>query len=172
MLDVCPPVWCLHTGLFLCLSVGRGWTCLLKLLRILHDGWMCVTTSNYCVVWFLPYTGSCCQHGCPVNDKQALQQKLEVRVGACLVRGITAEQQWDFKAFPTPRDWQYHHQATSPLPTQMRYSSLSCQALLLSAVSRASGCQRQDFISGSLRPYRKPKMFIYVSYCLAKSVCA
>lgn len=66
---------------------------------------------------------------------------------------------------------QQQHQANPP-GSERSLSSSSCQAWLLSAVSGASGCQRQDFISASLRPYRKPKMFIYVSYCLAKSVCA
>lgn len=87
--------------------------------------------------------------------------------------GLQQKHHWDFKTLPTPEALAISPPGNLlPLPAPMRYSSLSCQALLLSAVSRASGCQRQDFILGSLRPYRKPKMFIYVSYCLAKSVCA
>lgn len=132
-----------------------------------------MTTTAFPGLGFLPYTGSCCQQSCPVNKKQVLQQKFQVGVGACLVRGIIAKPAMGFEDFSCPRGTgNITTRQPPPLPTPMRCSRLSCQASLLSAVSRASGCQRRDFIPGSLRPYRKTKMFIYVSYCLAKSLCA
>lgn len=106
----------------------------------------------------------------PIARLSFKQEKSQLGVGARLVRGMQWEQQCIWVLSPHPEA--LAAAAASPCPPPPAHStggSLSCQAPLLSAASGAPGCQRQDFISGSLRPYRKPQMFICVSYCLAKS---
>lgn len=153
----------------LCLEdVGRCWTCLLKALSpcwgagVCEHHWAPVSFPLARVhpagpkCWTSPLAKSC-------SSGQELLGQGDFRNPS---NGI-----WRLLLPQRPRQQQQQHQAKPP-GSERSLSSSSCQAWLLSAVSGASACQRQDFISASLRPYRKPKMFIYVSYCLAKSVCA